>query len=781
MASNVIAVNDVNQDMLINSDGLQVSVQNSINSPNKIRNKTSIETKPISSTLSKKANDQSKKRTKNHCRRLPFDECDGSLKNCDILQEERKVNREEKEARSSIESVIKSQCDLPIALTEADPSNSRLSYISHRSSNPSSGRASRISCRSTSSASLPSSYSQIQPFHKKEQRRRISIQNEDVPHIRNKDALSRQEKRAPKQVVTQTAPLIHQLNLHVSSDDTLELEDNVKSDRTNIRRLSSLSSQKPSTSSTSANAARKVGKVSVEGSSRNGGSRIEKKGKRKLKGNTIKNTTPPDSVNSLSIYGCNETKYLKQIRPKQSQTKATVNSISPGEEDEEKEYEDINSDTDPEFAYSSAKFKEKPVKTTNTKGRTENKSKIKPQTKSVKTKVANKRTLNLPLATKAKKLFTPRKPYKPFKDIKTPKTPFITPIAARIRSKIRRKRKEKDGNGKKSLDVVNSSTLSLTPATSSVLNSHTFEQTNNVHILIHPTEEKSNGRKSHSKKTTFASEVLQKGVSKRKLFKSVDTTQNITAANPPIQPMPSKSSPITMKTTATAAKKNKRVTPASPSLAVAAVFASKIAKSTKKAEKKEQLKGIKHTKKSIFKKNTRVKVNPTPNSSADRDVVTKYLKKFKEHISPKKQNSLRLIQNVPVSSNKPPMISGKGKGAGKKSIKVLQNSENDDIEYFNEVEDKPENLARMKKAKAKKGSKIFFEDDEVIFKKPTKPVSPYKKKILRTSKVANTTENVATVKTSIGVKSTFKRIKSGVSKLKKTKASERKVLRSSHR
>lgn len=784
MVSNVSAVNVVNQDILINSDGLQVSVQNSINSPDKIRNKGSPgeTSKHIPSTITKNTTDRTKKRTKNHCRALPFDECDVSVENRAILQGQQKKNREEKEIRSSIESVIKYQCDLPLSVTEDEPSNSRLSYISHKSSNLSSGRASRISYRSTSSASLPSSCSQNQHLHKKEQRRRISIQNEDVPHIRNKDVFSTQGKPvSSKAPVVQTAPQVNQIKAQTPFDDISHPEDNLKSDTTETKRLSTFSSRKPSTSSTSANAARKGGNVSVKGTSRNGGRRIEKKDKRKLKAKVVKNTPCPESLNSLPVYGRNETKYLKQLRTKQSQFKVAVNSISPEEEVDENEYEDMNSDTDSLFEHSSANSKNKPVKTSNTKGRSKRKIKIKSQTRSSKPKETSKKTLKIPLAVSVKKLFTPRKTRRA-EDTRAPKTPFITPIASRIKSKLKRKCKDTHSNGNKPCNVENPSALTLTPSTSSLLTSYTSEPTKNVDIFITPIDENSNGTKTHSKKTKIASEQLQKGVHNKKLFKKAYTTKDINEADPQFQPMINASTSITMGTTVNHPKKKKCIAPASPSLAVTAVFAAKIAKSAKKVGKKDHLKSTKRTKGSISKKKTEVKLLPTPFQSTDRDVVTKYLKKFKEHVSPRKQATLnRLTNNVPTSSNKPLNIGGKGKGTGKKSTNVLQNTENSNIEGFNKVEDTPQSLAQMKKAKGKKGSKTSLEDDEVIFKKPTKPVSLYKQKIPKVSKTANNLENVASVNTNTSVKSTFKKIKNGVSKLRKSKPSEQKVLRSSHR
>ena len=96
MVSNQSAVNDVNEDMLANNDSLQVSVQNSLTSPNKIRNKSSpIElSKHSSLTVSNKKDVSTKKRNKNHCRVLNFDKCDVGLKN-KRTQGQKKIDRGE--------------------------------------------------------------------------------------------------------------------------------------------------------------------------------------------------------------------------------------------------------------------------------------------------------------------------------------------------------------------------------------------------------------------------------------------------------------------------------------------------------------------------------------------------------------------------------------------------------------------------------------------------------------------------------------------------------------
>merc|ERR1712150_449833 len=56
----------------------------------------------------------------------------------------------------------------------------------------------------------------------------------------------------------------------------------------------------------------------------------------------------------------------------------------------------------------------------------------------------------------------------------------------------------------------------------------------------------------------------------------------------------------------------------------------------------------------------------------DDDLVTKYLKKFKDSISPKKNVSNISIKTVKESSKSSP-VSAKGKGIGKKTKSVKQN------------------------------------------------------------------------------------------------------------
>ena len=96
----------------------------------------------------------------------------------------------DKALRRSIESVIDSMCNISKPLTEdSDNSTQTYGYPTYvcQGSSSSSGRGSRMSCRSNSSASLPSTKTN----DSNTQRRRISIQNEDVPHIVNKDTLSK--------------------------------------------------------------------------------------------------------------------------------------------------------------------------------------------------------------------------------------------------------------------------------------------------------------------------------------------------------------------------------------------------------------------------------------------------------------------------------------------------------------------------------------------------------------------------------------------------------------
>ena len=101
--------------------------------------------------------------------------------NSDVVNVVRQDN--DKVLRRSIESVIDSMCSSSNSMVEKS-NNSCQSNVSHQSSSAS-GKGSRTSSRSNSSASLPSAKNIVN----KTQRRRISIQNEDVPYIKNKDAL----------------------------------------------------------------------------------------------------------------------------------------------------------------------------------------------------------------------------------------------------------------------------------------------------------------------------------------------------------------------------------------------------------------------------------------------------------------------------------------------------------------------------------------------------------------------------------------------------------------
>ena len=194
------------------------------------------------------------------------------------------------------------------------------------------------------------------------------------------------------------------------------------------------------------------------------------------------------------------------------------------------------------------------------------------------------------------------------------------------------------------------------------------------------------------------------------------------------------------------------------------IFASKITKSTKK--KRNNSAEVKIPKRNLLKKTTEINV-PTnrPQKSSD-DVVTKYLKKFKGSMSPKKRHSNDLSQNIQTVS-KSSKNSGKGKGLGKKS-------KNEDRESPNS--DKGGNITNhlpILKEHTKKGSKVYLQD-ESVFKRPTKPVGGRKRTSNKACKNAKLNLDDDTSDDN-------KKSSKNPSNINKSKSDERKVLRSSRR
>ena len=110
----------------------------------------------------------------------------------------------------------------------------------------------------------------------------------------------------------------------------------------------------------------------------------------------------------------------------------------------------------------------------------------------------------------------------------------------------------------------------------------------------------------------------------------------------------------------------------------------------------------------------------------------KYLKKFKDSISPKKNVCNLSIKTVKESFKSSP-VSLKGKGTGKKTKSIKQHiGGNVDAHDSNEICD--EQLPRLKKSSSKKSIKTAVLEDDKIFKRPNKPVGQKKENKSKKSK-----------------------------------------------
>ena len=183
-------------------------------------------------------------------------------------------------------------------------------------------------------------------------------------------------------------------------------------------------------------------------------------------------------------------------------------------------------------------------------------------------------------------------------------------------------------------------------------------------------------------------------------------------------------------------KKNKSGPSTSPSSAVTSTFAAKLAKVTRLFGRKENVKCGEHKLQGIVKKKATQKRPYVPQIKG-MDKIKKYLIPTKESPSPKKKANLKSpTDQLPVASNN--SGSGKGKGVGKKS-KPLQNPLEDNLGNPNQTKSSLQESLKVKKGKEVKSLEMQ-NDDEVLFKKPTKPVSSYKKKMPQSSTTAKNSQ-----------------------------------------
>ena len=146
---------------------------------------------------------------------------------------------------------------------------------------------------------------------------------------------------------------------------------------------------------------------------------------------------------------------------------------------------------------------------------------------------------------------------------------------------------------------------------------------------------------------------------------------------------------------------------------VTTVFAAKIAKSsTMKASKNASSKV-----KSINSK-TKQSAIRRPNKNSD-DLVTKYLKKFKDTISPKKNVNNKLLNTVKDSSNKQSQY-------GSKATEV-EMKRNICADTEGKSDSPATQLPKIKKSGSKKSLHTLIEKDDV-FKRPDKPLSHEKER-----------------------------------------------------
>ena len=498
----------------------------------------------------------------------------------------------DKALRRSIESVIDSVCDISKPLTEdSDNSTQTYGYPTYvcQGTSSSSGRGSRMSCRSNSSASLPSTKTN----DSKTQRRRISIQNEDVPHIVNKDTLPMKLNSTMKLPIKESSSITDEA---YSRDNHFSISSTGANKKSTIYHKDVKKSKKT---------------VKLKGTFKAKKKQISRKDKQKL---------------NLAI----NLALTEEINPRESQGAASC-SI-----DNSSIY--IDAESSP------------------TKKRNRNNSKTKLKNNETNKQQQRKNFKFITPSTLLKNMASKKRP-----GIKTPNKMFITPIAARV----------KKLNRKSSKSRAVSDNLSSTENNSTVQ----CEQTSNEQNFL----QRSNN------------------------------AETVVGANGKVEIQPATSTDKT-ESAISETHQNKR-----PSF-VASVFAAKIAKSSSK----EASKGFPTKGKSV-KTNSKAKQSAIRRQNKDDDLVTKYLKKFKDKVSPKKNVHNKLSKTVHESQ--------------KLSSNSLEASEAD-IE--NSIDHPAQTLPRIKRSSSKKRLTSSIQEDE-IFKRPNKPVSPEKQK--NSKKKKNTSEN----------------------------------------
>ena len=499
----------------------------------------------------------------------------------------------DKALRRSIESVIDSVCNISKPLTEdSDNSTQTYGYPTYvcQGTSSSSGRGSRLSCRSNSSASLPST----QTNDSKTQRRRISIQNEDVPHIVNKDTLTVKSNSTMKLPIKESSSI---------TDEAYSRDNHSSSNSTGANKKSTIHHKDVKESKKT---------MKLKGTFKAKKKQISRKDKQKL--NLAINLALTEEMNTKESQG------------------ATSCNIDDG-------LISIDAESSP------------------TKKRNRNNSKS-----TVKNNEANKQQQKknfkfITPSTLLKNMASKKKP-----GIKTHNKMFITPIAARVK-KLNRK-------------------SSKTQAVSDNLSS--TENNSNVQCEL----------------TSNKQKFLERG-------NNPETVEGVDG-NEEIQPVTSTNK---AESAISETHQNKR-----PSF-VASVFAAKIAKSSSKKASKD----LPTNKGKYIETNSKVKQSAIRRQHKDDDLVTKYLKKFKDKVSPKKNVHTKLLKTVHESQ--------------KLSSNSLKASEAD---FENSIEHPALTLPKIKRSSSKKRLASSSQEDD-IFKRPNKPVSPEKQK--NSKKKKNSSDN----------------------------------------
>ena len=497
----------------------------------------------------------------------------------------------DKALRRSIESVIDSVCDISKPLTEDSDNSTQTygypTYVCQGTSN-SSGRGSRMSCRSNSSASLPSTKTN----DSKTQRRRISIQNEDVPHIVNKDTLPMKLNSSMKLPIKESSSITDEA---YSRDNHFSISSTGANKKSTIYHKDVKESKKT---------------VKLKGTFKAKKKQISRKDKQKL---------------NLAI----NLALTEEINPRESQGAASF-SI-----DNSSIY--IDAESSP------------------TKKRNRNNSKTKLKNNETNKQQQRKNFKFITPSTLLKNMASKKRP-----GIKTPNKMFITPIAARVK-KLNRKSSKSRAVSDNLSSTENNSTVQCEQTS----NEQNFQQrSNNAETVVG-----ANGKVE-----------IQPVTSTNKTESAISETHH-----------------------------NKR-----PSF-VASVFAAKIAKSSSK----EASKGLPTKGKSV-KTNSKAKQSAIRRQNKDDDLVTKYLKKFKDKVSPKKKVHNKLSKTVHESQ------------------KLSNSLEASEVDIENSIDHPVQTLPRIKRGSSKKRLTSSIQEDE-IFKRPNKPVSPEKHK--NSKKKKNISEN----------------------------------------